>query len=167
MPSPGTLPPCSSLEQSSFYFEYVKVPAASADEGLYKVASLAEDPTGTGWQGSEFLYLYRSGQASQIMTGLDRTAGRCAAAPITSGSGGSALTYRERVSTLRDMGDEALDVEVRTATFPSGVFVAADWIVIRSGNVLIVTDEMGNISTLDKYLTVATSAAWHAYEKGA
>jgi hypothetical protein len=49
----------------------------------------------------------------------------------------------------------------------AGLFTASNWIVIRSGNVLLVTEEMGNLSRLDKYLTAATSTAWRLYENGA
>jgi hypothetical protein len=172
MPPLGTPASCDGLLQGNSYFPFLKVPIADAAEGLKRPVSAAVDPTGLGWQGGEFLYLYRPGQASQIMTDIARTASRCAAKPISSGGGGPAVTFRENVSELPGMGDDALEVHVDSPVFHSpaslsGLYTASDWVVIRSGNVLLMTYEMGNISTLNKYLTAATSAAWHAYEKGA
>jgi hypothetical protein len=132
---------------------------------LQKTVSAAVDPTGLGWQGSEFLYLYRPGQACQIMADIAQTAGRCSAKPISSGSGGSAVPFGNLCPSWREWADEALEINVHSPVphdpaSMSGLFTASNWIVIRSGNVLPLSDEMGNISTLDKYLTAATSVAW-------
>lgn len=171
MPSLGSAAACGQLVTGTLYFPNLDVPLASADETLERTVSEAVDPTGLGWMGAEYLYLYRPGQASQIMADIVRTARRCSAKPISQGGGGASVAYREYLSTLRGMGDEAVEVNVHSAVFHSppslsGLFSASNWIVIRSGNVLLLTDEMGNLSTLDKYLTAATSAAWNAYVKG-
>ena len=107
------------------------------------------------------------------MADIVRTGDRCSAKPISLESGGGpSAPIREYVSKLDDMGNEAVEVYLDTPVFHSpaslsGLFTASDWIVSRSGNVLLLTNEMGNISTLNKYLSAVTSAAWQVYEKGA
>jgi hypothetical protein len=105
---------------------------------------------------------------AEIVTAADRCSGK----PVSSGGGGVPVPFREYPSRLSGMGDEAVEINVRSPVFHSppsmaGLFSTGSWIVIRSGNVLLVTDEMGSISTLDKYLTAVTATAWRTYEKGA
>jgi hypothetical protein len=170
-PPLGSPASCEGLLQGTLYLPYYEVPIADANDELQRPVSAAVDPTELGWQGGEYLYLYRPGQASQIMTDIVRTASRCAAKPISVESAGTTVMFRENFSELPGMGDEALEVHMDSPVFHSpaslsGLYTASDWVVIRSGNVLLMTWESGNISTLNKYLTATTSAAWHAYEKG-
>jgi len=175
--SPSTLTSGAAISCDTIQIGFTEIPesaapVAYAGELLEKAVSATVDPTQLGWQGGEFLYLYRPGQASRVMADIISAADRCSGKPVNDGSGGIAVPFREYPSRLSGMGDEAVEVNVHSPVFHfpasmAGLFTAGNWIVIRSGNVLLVTEEMGNISRLDKYLTAATSTAWRLYEKGA
>jgi hypothetical protein len=62
------------------------------------------------------------------------------------------------------MGDQALDIEVRS-TGPNGVILAGDWIVIRSGPCILLLDQQPIPGTrTTKYLQDAARTAWQVYK---
>lgn len=88
------------------------------------------------------------------------------------------VVIRAHETPLAGLGDAAIDIQIRTTvhnekqTLPGGLAVPADTgivssdaIAIRSGNCLLVTWEMGNPLSWNKYLADATQAAWRAFRK--
>jgi hypothetical protein len=125
--------------------------------------------TGFAWGGWDSVAVYRPGQAEQIMTELTRTAARCANV-ITKGTDGTGTveSTRTKLVTLHRMGDEALEVQARTTVAaPHTVSVASDWILVRSGDYLLMVGEMGNPVSWNKYLLESAKAAWRKFQKGA
>jgi hypothetical protein len=144
-------------------------PVNEADVTLALAVGQVTKQTGFAWGAGDSVAVYRPGQAGQIMAELARTAARCASAISKATDGtGSAESTRTHLVTLHGMGDEAFDVQARTTVAaPRTVTVASDWILIRSGDYLLMVGEMGNPVSWNKYLLESAKAAWRKFRKRA
>ncbi|HEX6520898.1 MAG TPA: hypothetical protein VF070_12945 [Streptosporangiaceae bacterium] len=167
-PAPAQ-PSCSSLEVSSDFLGSTTPPVNEADGNLYLAVGQVTKQTGFPWEAWDSVAVYRPGQAGQIMAELARTAARCASVISKDTDGiGYVQSTRTHLLTLHGMGDEALDVQARhTLAAPRTVPFASDWILIRSGDYLLMVGELGNPVSWNKYLLATMKAAWHKFQKGA
>jgi hypothetical protein len=167
-PAPAQ-PSCSDLEVQSLFLGSTPSPVNEAGGNLYLAVGQVTRQTGFPWEAWDSVAVYRPGQAGQIMAELARTAARCASviSKATDGAGPAEST-RTHLVTLHGMGDEAFDVQARhTLAAPRTVTVASDWILIRSGDYLLMVGEMGNPVSWNKYLLESAKAAWLKFRKGA
>jgi hypothetical protein len=154
------------LQEVSLFLGYGPPPQLSGDTLLTKnLAAVIVDPYAQQWEGGEGISVYRQGQAQQAMASLARLAARCATSVQVEDNNGVHISTREHLIKLAGMGDQALDIEVRSTV--NGAIMSADWIIIRSGRCLLtVSQQPASGTDITQYLQVAARAAWRAFENG-
>lgn len=153
---------CSSLQTWQLFFGYGPAPVLTAAEFLVTTfAKVISDPLTQEWTGGEDLFVYRGDGAQQVMSGLAQVGARCPGSVVN--SAGQSTHIRTTVSKVAGLGDLALDVQARIDNAPYAPTTAADWIVVRSGNCLLMLYEDPTGVSMSRYLLAAARAAWHAY----
>jgi hypothetical protein len=138
-----------------------KVPIYAVQELIKSSPPHAADPEAQSWGGAEYVIVYRADGAQQAMTGVSQLVRTCARSAETISNNGISVTLRVHLSTIPGIGDQTLDVQVRTS---NGAFsLASDWTVTRSGHALLVVSEDNTVET--QYLLPVMQAAWKAYSQ--
>ncbi len=122
-------------------------------------------------QGTEFIYRYAPGGATKALADARALVGRCPTSQDNDDFG--SITYTFSLTSGPALGDESLDV--RTGSNASlkddqnnsyTVVKQADTVVVRSGDVLIVIDELGREASQTSHVDAEMNAAWKAYTGG-
>src|SRR5262245_29612518 len=114
--------------------------------------------SGQRWRGAEALWSFPSGGAHHALADLRALVGRCPSYKNLADTG--ALVSLFTISNGPDLGDES--VSLHTVTRPDGdprpAHVEQNVIIIRSGDVLIMVDELPHPSTATPIDDVAAAA---------
>jgi hypothetical protein len=155
---------CFYLQTPVTAFSYGVQPELSGASSLdKKLATVITDPTTQVWIGAEVLDVYRTDDgAVQAMNGVAQLAARCSKAPQAQDTAGLQSTDRERLVPMTGLGNQAFEVEFSTVS-PNVPVAASNWVVIRSGRILLTVYEQAISGSVEKYLQAATQAAWRVF----
>ncbi len=125
-------------------------------------------PSPANW--FENITVYPTGEAASIQAHLRALLGGCGhfrwAVPSA-----TALWMRAAVTSLPGIGDSTMYASIRTLPAqPGAQSLAWDWVLIRSGNTLVVLDDQGSIAPTatapNTVMTQLVKDAWQRYSAG-
>jgi hypothetical protein len=93
---------------------------------------------------------------------LVAAAGCGTSGPKPQDTAGLQSTDRERLVPMTGLGNQAFEVEFSTVS-PNVPVAASNWVVIRSGRILLTVYERAISGSVEKYLQAATQAAWRVF----
>jgi hypothetical protein len=155
--------PCADLVTAYSIVGLTDTPAASAHVALRASGS-------PRWMGSETLSSYPGDGATKVLSEIRSLVHQCPTATGRSGAGyiladpslGAAvdgpLTTHFSIADGPKLGDESLRLQARTSSQVAGTEIEADAIVIRSGNRVLVVDELSTYAQFSKLTDVAAAA---------
>jgi hypothetical protein len=143
--------PCAELIDAVTVIRSAGVPAFTANVGVRSTAS------GSRWSATEWLYSFSGDGATKLFAGIRAIVDRCPDSTDAGASPGSLLADPSEAAKVTAagpptthfsvvpgpaLGDESVEVRSRIPGSAPGAEVASDAIVIRTGSIVLIVDEL-------------------------